>query len=215
MEAWAQRDYTKAGKLFGGMPPERFTDLDDIRPIRIVSIDPIDKDGAGYVVQCLYEAERDGRQQIVTLVTVVQDVDGQPGRWQVSLFSRNEVLADAMRLDPGSTDAGLIQGQLSDEEVAIAVVRQFFEALQGGHYDAAGGLVSPGGAQYMKEHLRTVKILQIVFVGPATPLPAPGNKVMAVPCTIVYQDDEGKHFVTLQGLVARQADRWVLSDLKD
>ncbi|MBN1506891.1 MAG: hypothetical protein JW955_08595 [Sedimentisphaerales bacterium] len=215
MEAWAQRDYAKAGKLFGGMPPQRFTDLDDIRPARIVSIDPIDKDGAGYVVQCLYEAECDGRKQIVTLVTVVQDVDGQPGRWQVSLFSCNEVLADAQRLDPGSTNAGLIQGQLSDEQVATAVVRQFLEALQAGDYEAAGRLVSPGDATDVKEHLRTVKILQIVFVGPATPLPAPGNKVMVVPCRIVYEEDGRKNFVTLQGLVAQQADRWVLSDLKD
>jgi hypothetical protein len=215
MEAWAQRDYAKAGKLFGGMPPEGFTRLDDIRPVRIVSIDPIDKDGAGYMVQCLYEAERDGHKQIVTLGTVVLDVDGQPGRWQVSLFSRNEVLADAQRLDLGSANTGLIQGQLSDEEVATAVVRRFFEALQGGDYDAAGRLVSPGGAQDMKEHLRTVKILRIVFVGPATPLPSQGNTVMVVPCTIVYEEDGQKHFVTLQGLVAQQADRWVLSDLED
>jgi hypothetical protein len=215
MEAWAQRDYAKVGKLFGGVPPRWFTDLDDIRPVRIVSIDPIDKDGAGYVVQCLQEAERDGRKQIVTLVMVVQDVDGQPGRWQVSIVSRNEVLADAVRLDLGGADIGLIQGQLSNEEVATAVVRQFLEALQAGDYSAAGRLASPGDPKDVKEHLRSVKIVRIVSIGPATPLPSQGTEVMVVPCTIVYEEDGRKSFVTLQGLVAHQANRWALSDLKD
>jgi len=34
---------------------------------------------------------------------------------------------------------------------------------------------------------------------------------MVVPCTIVYEEDGRKSFVTLQGLVARQADRWCLA----
>lgn len=219
LEAWAQKDYAKAGKLFGGLPSQWFTRLDDLRPVRIISIgraEPIeDEDRPPYRVRCQYETERKGRKMITTLGLVVPDVDGQPGRWHASILSRDEAPADAASLDLGSTDHGLVQGQLSDGEVAVAVVRQFFEVAKAGDYDAAGRLVPPDGAVDVKEHLSNVKILRIVSVGPATPMPSRGNKVMVVPCTIEVEESGRTSTIELQGLAVQEADRWVLHDLKD
>ncbi len=219
LDAWAQGDYTRAGKLFGGVPPEWFGKFDDICPVHIISIgeaEPIeDEDRPPYQVRCQYETERNGRKWIITLRLVVPDVDGQPGRWHASIFSHDEVPANAERLDVGSTDLGLVQGQLSDEEVATTVVRQFFESIKAGDYDAAGRLVPIGGAGALRENLAAIKILRIVSVGPATPIPARGNKVLGVPCTIEYEEDGQKNLITLRAIIVQQADRWMLQDLND
>ncbi len=220
LDAWAQGDYTKAGNLFGGVPPQWFARFEDRRPVRILSIgtaEPLQEDDRPpYLVRCQYETERNGRKRTVTLGLVVPDVDGQPGRWHVSVFFHDvDVSANATPLDVGSADSGLVQGQLSDEEVATALIRQFFEAVQAGDYDAAGRLVPPDGAVDVKEHLSNVKILRIVSVGPATPMPSRGNKVMVVPCTIEFEENGRKSTIELQGLAVQQADRWILQDLKD
>jgi len=103
-------------------------------------------------VQCLYEPS-------VTVAAgcnsgdVVLDVDVSPAAGRGHRLG-NEVLADAQRLDPGSTDAGLVQGQLSDEEVATAVVQRFSKPSRG-RLRRSGQTGFPGGAQDMKEHLRT------------------------------------------------------------
>jgi hypothetical protein len=219
LEAWAQRDYAKAGKLFGGLPPEWFTRLDDLRPVRIISIgeaEPIDdEDRPPYCVQCQYESERNGQKRITTLELAVPDVDGQPGRWHVSIRSRDDVPAEAESLDLSGTDLGLIQGQFTDEEVATTVVRQFFESLQAGDYDAARRLVPPGDAAAVKEHLSTIKVLRIASLGPATLLPATGNKMVQVPCTIEYEKDGQKNSTALKAIAVQHADRWILQDLNE
>ncbi|MBM4027133.1 MAG: hypothetical protein FJ280_17265 [Planctomycetes bacterium] len=86
----------------------------------------------------------------------------------------NEVPANTERLD--FTNMGLAQGQLGDEEAAIQVVRQFFESLMAGDYDAAGRLL-PVGAAAVKEQFGRVKILRIVSVGPGVALSEPGKNL--------------------------------------
>jgi len=104
LDAWAQRDYVKAGKLFGGVPPAWFAKFDGIRPMRIISIgeaEPIeDEDRPPYQVRCQYETERDGRKWIITLGLAVVDVDGQPGRWHASISSRDEAEVDSTPVTP-------------------------------------------------------------------------------------------------------------------
>ncbi len=219
LETWAQKDYPKAGKLFGGLPPEWFAQFDDIRPVHIISIgeaEPIeDEDRPPYQVRCQYETERNGRKWNITLGLAAFDVDGQPGRWHASMRSRDEAPANAEPLNLDGTDLGMVQGQLRDEDVAVAVVRQFFESFQAGDYDAARRLVPPGAAADVKENFSAVKLLRIVSIGPATLIPSRGNKMLAVPCTLEYEEDGQKNSITLKAIAAQHGDRWLLSDLED
>jgi len=88
LEAWAAADYAKAGKLFGGAPPElllteRYSSLQPIsiisigRPVPVQNIKPV------FRIKCTYEVEHDGQVKTVSPTFTVIAVDGQPGRWYV------------------------------------------------------------------------------------------------------------------------------------
>ena len=127
----------------------------------------------------------------------------------------NEASANAERLDLGGTDLGLVQGQLSDAEVATAVVRQFFEALIARDYDTAGRLL-PFGADALKQQFGPIKFLRIVSLGPATTTGAPSREVI-VPCTIEIEQNGKSNAMTLKGITVHplgaQAGRWTIQTL--
>ena len=88
LEAWAAADYAKAGKLFGGAPPElllteRYSSLQPVsiisigRPVPVQNIKPV------FRVKCTYEVEHDSQVKTVSPTFTVPAVDGQPGRWYV------------------------------------------------------------------------------------------------------------------------------------
>ncbi len=178
---------------------------------RVLSIDPTTK---LITVMELYrlkdsEYQREGR---IELREYNQPIDA--GVFDLA----NEVPVDARRLDFAATDLGLAQGQLSDEEVAAAVVRQFFEALIAGDYDTAGRLL-PLGAARLKEQFGPVKFLRIVSIGPATRSPGSETKELTVPCTIEIEEDGKRKSVTLNGVqvqpLAAQPTRWAIQTLGD
>jgi len=171
----------------------------------------------------------DPATKLVNTIELYQLKDGQyrqEGRIELREYNQpidpkmfdltNEAPANAERLDLSTTDLGLAQGQLSDEEVAVKVVRQFFESLMAGDYDTAGKLI-PAGAAALKELFGGAKILRIVSVGPATPIPGPGNKEMTVPCTIEYEKNAQKGSTTFKGLqvqqLPEQRDHWMIQTL--
>jgi hypothetical protein len=174
----------------------------------------------------------DPQTKLINAIEVYQLQDGQyrrEGRIELQEYNQpidpkmfdltNEAPANAERLNLGGVDLGLAQGQLSDEEVATQVVRQFFESLRAGDYDTASRLLPLGNAAALKEQFGTVKILRIVSVGPATLLPGPGNKEMAVPCTIEYEENGKKSSLTLKGLQVQELPerpgRWMIQTLGD
>ncbi len=118
-------------------------------------------------------------------------------------------------LDSKARIAAWAKGSSVTRKWRWTLVRQFFASLQAGDYDAAGRLVPPGAAARVKEHLSTVKILRIVSIGPATPVPGARNKTLAVPCTIEYEENGQKKSVMLKAVIVQQAGRWVLQDLDD
>lgn len=130
---------------------------------------------------------------------------------------RNEVPAGAEQLDRSGTDLGLAQGQLSDEEIAVKVARRFFESIQAGDYETASRLLPLGDAAALRRQSSGTKILRIVSVGPATRIPGPGNKEMAVPCTIEFEENGKKNSTTLSGLQVQQLperpDHWMIQTL--
>ena len=96
----------------------------------------------------------------------------------------DEIPADAMRIDQTTQEVGLVQGQLSDEEVAVEVVRQFFEALIARDYAKAGKLMEGIPADRMKQGFANIKFLRIVSIDQPTPHPVPETKGVLVQCIV-------------------------------
>jgi hypothetical protein len=87
--AWVAGDYVKASRFFGGAPTELLTErYGHLRPINIISVGqpkPIEYRKPWFIVPCKYEVERSGQIKVVEPKLNALAVDGQPGRWYVSI----------------------------------------------------------------------------------------------------------------------------------
>jgi hypothetical protein len=108
---------------------------------------------------------------------------------EAEIFTLNEVPADVMRIDQTSQEVGLAQGKLTDEEIALKVVRQFFEALITEDYAKAGRLLEGIPAEKIKEIFGGRKFLRIIAVGPVAPHPIPETKGVIVPCIVEIEEN--------------------------
>jgi len=105
------------------------------------------------------------------------------------MFTLDEVPADVMRVDQTIQEIGLAQGKLTNEEIAVEVVRQFFEALIVKDYAKAGKLLEGIPADKIGEAFGDRKFLRIISIGPAGPHPVPETKGLVVPCTVEIEKD--------------------------
>ena len=127
----------------------------------------------------------------------------------------DEVPADVMRVDQVAQDVGLPQGNMTDEQVVVEVVRQFFEALKAGDYDKAGMLLGGMPAPKMEELFGGMKVVGIVSIGEPKPQPIPGVGGFVVPCKVEVENADGSKSTREFPAVAvrpvdrnLQADRW-------
>ena len=131
---------------------------------------------------------------------------------------QNEVPSDVTHLDMTANDVGLAQGQLSDEEAAVEIVRQFLKSLIAEDYNRAGRLfLIP--ANQLQQQFGRVKFLRIVSIGPAVPNPELETKGFNVPCTIEIEENGKRIMPTLEGIkiqqLRNQPSRWVIVSLGD
>lgn len=131
---------------------------------------------------------------------------------------QNEVPSDVTRIDHSTNDVGLIQGQLSDEEAAVEVVRQFLKSLIAEDYTAAGKLfLIP--ADQLQQQFGQVKFLRIVSIGPAIPNPVLETKGYNVSCTIEIEENGKITTPTVKGIKVQQfrnqPSRWLIISLAD
>ncbi len=119
--------------------------------------------------------------------------------------------ADITRIDQTTQQVGLLKGDLSDEEIAVEVVRQFFEALIAEDYGKAGRLVEGIPAAKMREVYGKINFVRIVSLGTPTPHPNPKTRFLCVPCEVEIEVDGVKivkKFVPNVRSVYNQPDRW-------
>jgi len=64
---------------------------------------------------------------------------------------------------------GLVKGELTEDEIATKVVREFFEALIAGDYDKAGVIYDGLPGKMMEEAFGKTKFLRIIEIGKPTP----------------------------------------------
>jgi len=119
---------------------------------------------------------------------------------------------DAVRIDETTQEVGLVQGNLSDNEIAKKVVREFFEALIAKDYAKAGRMYEGLPADKAKEAFGHLQVVRIVEIGEPTPhLP---SQSLRVPCKVEVGADGETHIWEPYGPVVRQLyqqpERWAL-----
>ena len=125
------------------------------------------------------------------------------------MFAFEDIPADATRID--TKQIGLAQGQLSDEEIAAEVVRQYFEALIAKDYAKASSLFMGMSEQMLKERFGEVKFLRIVSID--KPVHSESDNRLRVLCEIEVETDGTKSALRLHPNVrpvGGQTDRWTI-----
>jgi len=125
------------------------------------------------------------------------------------MFTFDNLPDDVMRIDQTTQEVGLAQGDLSDEEIAVEVVRQFLESLIAQDYAKAGRLFSGTPAERIQKTYGQIRLIRIISIGEPTKHFSGGLKV---PCKIQIEKDgqitiwEPEHSYVRQ--VHGQPGRW-------
>jgi len=126
------------------------------------------------------------------------------------MFMFKNVSNDAEHID--LMTIGLAQGNLSDEEIAVEVVRQFFEALIAGDYDKASKLFPGVPADEIKEMFGGINIIRIVSMG--KPILNSETNHLRVPFEVEVEMEGKISLWKKQGPsvqhLAGQPDRWAI-----
>jgi len=101
-----------------------------------------------------------------------------------TMFVLDNLPSDVMQIDQTTQEIGLEQRNLSDEEIAVEVVRQFYEALIAKDYAKAGRLLEGVPATRIEQMFRDLKVVRIISIGEPKPHPTPGVGGFMVPCKL-------------------------------
>ena len=133
---------------------------------------------------------------------------------EAEIFSldNDDIPADVTRIDQTTQEIGLEQGKLTDKEIAVKVVREFYEALITKDYAKAGQLYGGVPATKMQERWQNINVLRIVSISEPIPHPYPGVGGFQVHCEIEIEKDGIKSILKPYGPGVRpvhgQSHRW-------
>jgi hypothetical protein len=131
-----------------------------------------------------------------------------------ALFTLDDVPADVVRIDQTAQEVGLEQGNLSDKEIAVKVVREFYEAVIAKDYAKAGRLVGGAPASYLERMFEDLGIVRIVSIGEPQPHAQPGVGGFMVPCELETEVNGVKYVYKPWGPGVRpvynQPTRWAI-----
>ena len=126
------------------------------------------------------------------------------------MFMFKDVSDDAEHID--LMTIGLAQGNLSNEEIAVEVVRQFLEALIARNYDKASKLFPGVPADEIKEMFGEINIIRIVSMG--KPILHSETNRLRVPYEVEVEIkgkiSQWKERSNLVQHLAGQPDRWAI-----
>ncbi len=103
------------------------------------------------------------------------------------VFTIDNIPSDAMRVDETTQEVGLVQGDLTDEEIAVEVVRQFFEALIARDYAKAGQMFGGAPAERIQKKYGHIKFIRIVSIG--KPVFDPVTTALNVPYVVEVEEN--------------------------
>jgi hypothetical protein len=122
-----------------------------------------------------------------------------------------DIPPDVTRIDQTTQKIGLAKGDLTDEQIAAKVAREFFEALIAEDYGRAGALYEGIPASKMEQTFGKIEFLRILSVGDPTPHPDVRTRFLQVPCEVelrVGGETHVKTFTPAIRAVYNQPDRW-------
>ena len=129
-----------------------------------------------------------------------------------AMFVFDDLPSDIMQIDQTTQDIGLEQGNLSDEEIVVKVVREFYEAVIVKDYAKAGRIYGNVPASRIEEMFKELKIVRIISIDEPKPHPSPGVGGFMVPCKLELEKDGIKSVFEPYGPAVRavygQTNRW-------
>lgn len=153
---------------------------------------------------------KDGKYHYVELIEYYDY--NQPIEAEMFSLDNDDIPADVMRIDQTTQKIGLAQGDLTDKEIAVKVVREFYEALIAKDYAKAGQLYSGVPADKIRERWEKMNVVRIISIGEPVPHPMPGVGGFQVPCKIEIERDGVKSIYEPYGPGVRpvhgQPNRW-------
>ncbi len=116
-------------------------------------------------------------------------------------------------VDQINQKVGLVKGNLSDDEIATKLAKEFVEAIIADDFQKAGILVGgmPAEALKMRFQRAQVKFIRIVKIG--SPKPNPKSRSVLVPVTVELEVNGKKMEKELSPssrVVEGQPDRWII-----
>jgi len=155
----------------------------------------------------LYKLQGEQYQKVITLEYYDYNQPIDP-----KMFTMDDVPDNVMRVDQTTQEIGIAQGNLTDKEIAVKVVRQFYEALIAKDYAKAGRLFEGIPAEKIQEIFGAMNVVRIISLGEAVPHPTPGVGGFQVPCKIEVEKNGVKSIHEPYGPGVRpvhgQPDRW-------
>ena len=128
------------------------------------------------------------------------------------MFVFDNLPSDVTEIDKTIEDIGLEQGQLSDEEIAVKVVREFYEAVIAKDHVKTGRIYGNASAARMEEKFKEINIIRIISIGDPKPHPSPNVGGFMVPCKLEIEKDGIKSVYEPYGPGVRpiygQPNRW-------
>ncbi|MHC4585606.1 MAG: hypothetical protein ACYS3N_13825 [Planctomycetota bacterium] len=101
---------------------------------------------------------------------------------QMMFTLTGDVPADAQVADVTDVEAGLLQGDMTDEQVAVEITRQFFEAVIAKNYYRAGQLYLAAPDFLVEKSFMGANMVKIISLGAAHPDPDPDSDSMICSC---------------------------------
>ncbi len=155
---------------------------------------------------------KDGKYQYVERIEYYDY--NQPIEAEMFSLDNDDIPADVIRIDQTTQEIGLVQGKLTDKEIAVKVVREFYEALIAKDYAKAGQLCGGIPADKMRERWEELNVVQIISIGEPIPHPTPGVGGFQVPCKIEVEREGTKSTYEPYGPGVRpvhgRPDRWYI-----
>jgi hypothetical protein len=134
---------------------------------------------------------------------------------QTKFTLTGDVAADAQVADVTEVEAGLLQGDMTDEQVAVEITKQFFEAVIAKNYFRAGQLYLAAPDFLVEKSFMGANMVKIISLGSAHPDPDPDSDSMITSCKALaefggqyYNVDAWK--VKVQ-LIDEQTNCWLIT----
>lgn len=205
LDTWINKDYAKAGNLYHGMSSAEMQKMLSEKLgnlVRIVSMGepaPYSKPN-GIRVPCVIEVEKDGNIEQQERWFLVNRNACSAGRWVITLHGR---------WNP--EEIGLAKGELTENEIAVKVVREFLEALIANDYVRVAQMFGDSSVAYVEQGWSKLNYTQIISIG--EPNSSKATNSICVPYTVEIEENGKVKQINRHFFVNHHSfyyDRWIV-----